>query len=124
MNTTFIDITVGAVIFAGGLTLTIRRFGTQNRLAYAIVAILTPLIAVVAVLRVFYLSAKGQVKMEPCPVGLERAEMLVERERQAMFGGPLRQPLFTASWKIAYERELEKDTERVQRIAQRYLSVA
>jgi hypothetical protein len=124
MNSPIIDLAVGATIFTVGLTLTIRRFGTQNRLAFTVAASLTPAIAVVAVLQLVYLIVRGKVKVEPCPVGLEDAEMAVERQRQLMFGGELRKPLYTASWQIAYERQLQRDTERVQRMARRCFSVA
>jgi hypothetical protein len=44
--------------------------------------------------------------------------------RQMLFGGPLREPSFTASWKRTYERHLQKDTRKVQQIAERYLAAA
>jgi hypothetical protein len=73
---------------------------------------------------VIFLQATGTLKMEPCPAGLEEAELIVERQRQIMFGGTLRKPTYAASWRFAYERVLQRDTDRVQRMARRYFGVA
>ena len=124
MSTVLVDIIVGTAIFILGIALTVHRFGTRNRIAFTVAAILAPLVAVVAMLRLLYLIARGRVALEPCPEGLEEAEKIVALQRQKMFGGPLRAATFTASWKTAYERELQKETERVQRVAERYLSIA
>ncbi len=124
MSTPWIDIAVGASIFVFGIGYTIRKFATQDRLAFTVVAILTPLAAVVAVFRLFYLICRGKAQCGPLPARLEEAEIIVEQQRQQMFGGEVRKPAFTRSWQRAYERELEMDTERLQKVARRFLAVA
>jgi hypothetical protein len=125
MSKAVIDAAVGIAIFIIGISLTIHKFGNRNRVALTAVAILSPLVAVFALFRVAVRIFSGKISVpDPCPPGLEFAEILVERQRQQMFGGPLREPSFATSWKRAYERELQKDTERVQRLAQRYLAIA
>jgi hypothetical protein len=124
MSTTLIDIAVGATIFALGIALTIRRYCSRDRLALTVVAVLMPLVAIIAVVRVAYLAATNNLRLKPCPEGFEEAERLVERRRQEMFGGKLRDTAMTASWQLAYERELQSETERVQRVALRYLAIA
>jgi hypothetical protein len=124
MSTTLIDMAVGATIFALGIGLTIRRYCDRDRAALTIVAVLTPLVAVIAVFRVAYLAATNNLRPRPCPEGFEEAERLVERRRQEMFGGKLREPAMTASWQLAYEYELQSETERVKRVALKYFAVA
>lgn len=124
MSTALIDMAVGATIFALGIGLTIRRYCGRDRLALTIVALLTPFVAIVAIFRVAYLAATSNLHLKPCPQGFEEAERLVERRRQEMFGGKLRDPAMTASWQLAYEYELQSETERVQRVALKYLAIA
>lgn len=124
MSSLLINITVGAVLFVGGISLTIKRYGTHDRLAFTVVAILSPIVAVFAVFRLLYLASRRQLKVDPCPPGLEDAERIVERERQRRFGGPLREPSLAKSWTTAYERELQKETDRVREVAQKYLVLA
>jgi hypothetical protein len=124
VSTALIDALVGIVIFVVGISLTVRKFGNHNRVAFAVVAILSPFVSLFAVFRVAYLALRGGLAVGECPPGLEEAERIVERQRQHMFGGPLREPSFTKSWRTAYERELQKDTELVQEVANKYLIVA
>jgi len=123
MSTALIDVAVGCCIFVLGLAVTIRKYGKNDRVAFTAVAVLTPLVAIFAVFRLLYLAAQNRVELDPCPPGLEEAEKIVALQRQQMFGGPLREPTFTASWQKAYERELQKETERVQRVAHKYLAL-
>ena len=124
MSTLLVNIAVGTAIFILGIAISVYRLGTRDRLAFTVVAIVAPFVAVIAMLRLFYLFARNRVTVDPCPEGLEEAEKIVALQRQKMFGGALRAASFTASWQMAYERELQKETEKVQRIAERYLSVA
>jgi hypothetical protein len=122
--TTLIDIAVGLVIFVVGLGLTVHKFGTQNRVAFTIAAVLTPVVAVFAIFQVVYLVVTGRTKVDPCPSGLDEAERLVEAHRHRMFGGDAREPSLANSWRRIYALELQKDSERVQRVANRYLAAA
>ena len=118
------SIAVGFAIFALGIALAVRKFGSQNRIAFMAVAIVTPFVAVFAVFRVITLAISGKASVEPCPMGLAEAESMVEHQRQQMFGGLLRTPSLTRTWQRAYERELRKDTGRVKDFAQRHFAVA
>jgi hypothetical protein len=89
-----------------------------------VAALATPIIAVVAVFYVVYARIVGKKVMTPCPLGLEEAERIVEQRRAQMFGGPVREPSMAASWRLAYQYELERETDRVQKMARRYLSPA
>ena len=124
MSSIVVNIAVGVTIFVLGIALTVRRFGSRDRVAFTVVAVLTPAVALFAMFRLAYLFLCNRVELDPCPQGLEEAEKIVEIQRQQMFGGALRESSFTASWQKAYERELQKETERVQRVAQRYFAVA
>lgn len=124
MSTALIDLSVAVVLYMLGITVTIMKFGKRNRAAFTAVAIVSPIIAMLSVFRVLYLFLRGNLKVDPCPAGLEEAENLVEIHRQQMFGGKLRTPTFATSWKVAYDRELQVETERAQKIAERYLVVA
>ena len=121
MSTVLIDVAVGLAIFILGIALTIRRFGGQDYPILVFSAILTPVLAVVAVFCVIYLAIRGKGMIDPCPEGLEEAEKIVEIHRQQMFGGPLRQPSIAVSWRRAYQLQLQRETKRVQSVARRYL---
>jgi len=121
MSRTSIDVIVTCLLFVSGVTWTVYTYAKRDRLAFAMVAILAPLLAVLSLIRVAYLVITSQVKIGPCPDGLAEAEVAVEQERQRLFGGDLRTPTLAASWQRAYELELQREAERVQRIAQRYL---
>lgn len=114
-----IDIAVIVVLFVSGMTWTVIRYGTKDRLAFTVVAVLSPVLAVFSVFSLIFLVITGKVKVGPCPVGLSEAEHLVEVERQRMFGGELREPSFALNWQRAYELELQREAESVQRIANR-----
>jgi hypothetical protein len=125
MSKTLIDLLVVLAIFAIGMALTVRRFAYRNRMALAVVAILSPAVVIIALIQtIFLVFSLKRPSVEPCPEGLEMAERLVEQHRQILFGGPLREPSFTAYWKRAYELHLQKDTQKVQQIAERYLTAA
>ena len=125
MNHTLIDLTVGFVLFGFGLGWTVFRYASRNRLAMAIAAVLSPLIAVIAVVFVLFNLVTGrELHIGPCPDGLPEAERLVEEERRKLFGGELREPSYSRSWQRAYELELQRELAGVQRIAQRVFAHA
>ena len=119
MSYILIDLAVGVLLFIVGISWTVIRYGTRDRLAFAIIASLSPLLAVLSVFRLIFLVLANKVQIGPCPPGLNEAEHLVEVERQRMFGGELRKPTFALNWQRAYELELQREAEGVERIAQR-----
>jgi len=121
MSTVAIDVIVGCVIFVLGIALTLRRFARQDYLVLTIAAIATPFIAVFAVFYVIYAMVARKKIIEPCPMGFEEAEKIVERRRQQMFGGALREPSMARDWRLAYQFELQRETDCVQKVARRYL---
>ena len=122
MSTVLVDVAVGAAIFIFGIALTIRRFGGSDYPIIIVCAVLTPILAVVAVFSLLYSAIRGNGEtIDPCPEGLEEAERIVETQRQRMFGGPVREPFIAASWKRAYQIQLQKETRQVQSVARRYL---
>lgn len=118
MNHLLVDTVVIAVLFTLGVGWTVARYAQRDRLAFTVVAVLSPIIAVCSVFSLIYLLIAGKVKIEPCPAGLSDAEHLVEVERQRLFGGDLREPSLSRNWQRAYEAELQREAERVQRVAQ------
>ena len=123
MSTVLVDVAVGVAIFILGIALTIRRFGGRDYLILSLCAVLTPFLAVVAFFSLLYLTLRGQQLVDPCPEGLEEAERIVEDQRQRMFGGPAREPFIAASWRRAYQLQLQKETRQVQSVARRYLVI-
>lgn len=122
MSHTFVDIIVVVVLFVLGIAWTVVRYGKAGeRVAFAVVAILSPLIAVFSVFNLIYLVCTRKVTVGPVPLGLPEAEHLVAEERQRMFGGKLREPTLTLRWQRAYELELQREVEGVERLAQRIL---
>jgi hypothetical protein len=121
MSRTVIDVMVTLALFVIGMGWTVFRYGKRDRLVFAVVAVLSPLIVFISIFRLLYLVLAQKIKIGPCPAGLSEAEQLVETERQRMFGGELREPTMARSWQRAYELELQYEAERVQRIAQRML---
>lgn len=122
MSRTVIDVIVIAILFILGISWTVARYGKSGeRLAFVLVAILSPIIAVFSFFSLIFSVCTGKVKVGPVPVGLEEAERMVAEERQRMFGGELREPTFTLRWQRAYEIELQRGVEGVERFAQRIL---
>jgi hypothetical protein len=120
MGHALIDTAVVLILFGFGIGWTIFRYGRRDRLAFAVVAILSPAIAVFALFMVLARLISGRpLQVGPCPNGLEEAELMVEEERQRLFGGDLRQPTYSRSWQRAYELELQRDATTVQQFAQR-----
>ena len=120
MTRSFIDIAVLAVLFTTGIAWTVTRYGEKGeRFAFAVVAVLSPLIILTSLVRFPFLVMKGSLKVGPCPVGLPEAERMVAEERQRMFGGELREPTLSRDWQRAYQLELQRQVEGVERIAQR-----
>lgn len=120
MSHTLIDIAVLLILFGFGIGWTVYRYGKRDRLAFAVVAVVSPVITVFALIVVLLRLCTGQkLQVKPCPDGLQDAERLVEEERQRMFGGELREPMYAKSWHRAYEAELQREAARVQRFAQR-----
>ena len=120
MSGTAIDVIVGLTLFVLGVSWTVYRYARHDRTALTIVAVLSPVIAVVAIVRLVYLAVTKRVTVGPCPVGLDDAERAVAIERQRLFGGELKEPSMAVSWKRAYQLELQQDTDRVQKVAERY----
>jgi hypothetical protein len=121
MSRTTIDIIVAILLFISGIAWTVGHYGKRDRVAFTIVAILSPALAVFALFRLLFLVVTRKVTVGPCPPGLTEAERMVEQERQRMFGGELRQPSFGLRWQRAYELELQREAEGVQRVATRVL---
>lgn len=120
MSTIVTDFAVGLAIFILGVAFTIRKFGGKDYPVLIICSVLTPVLALVAVISLVYSALRGRPIMDPCPEGLEEAERIVETQRQRMFGGPSREPYIAASWKRAYQLRLQKETRQVQSVARRY----
>jgi hypothetical protein len=122
MSRTLIDVIVILALFVLGISWTVLRYGKAGeRVAFAVVAILSPLIAVFSVFGLMYSIFTGKVNIGPVPMGLPEAERMVAQERQRMFGGELREPTLTLRWQRAYELELQREVEGVERFAQRIL---
>lgn len=121
MSKFWIDVMVAAAIFCIGLAVTIRKFAGADSLPTIIAAVLTPVLAPISLIWVIVMGLAGKLEVDPCPIGLEEAERAVEIERQKMFGGPLREPTISVSWRLAYQRQLERETEIVRDVARRYL---
>ena len=119
MSSTWLDIIVVLILFAVGMVWTAVRYGKRDRLAFAVVAVLSPFIVVAALFSVIFQVIRGKADVGPCPPGLAEAERLVEVERQRMFGGELRRSTFSLRWQRTYELELQREAESVKRIAQR-----
>jgi|SRR6185437_3518695 len=124
MSHLFIDVIVTFLLFAIGVAWTVFRYSTHDRLVFAAVAILSPVLAILSLLMLFVDALRGKIEVGPCPAGLSEAERMVEQERQRMFGGPLREPAFSLRWKRAYEMELQREAERVQRVAHKVFAHA
>lgn len=122
MSRLLIDIVVLAALFASGIVWTVTRYGSKGeRFAFAVVAVVSPLIVLVSVFRFPFLVLTGRLKVGPCPPGLPEAERMVAEERRRIFGGELREPTLSRDWQRAYELELQRQIEGVERIAQRVL---
>jgi hypothetical protein len=114
-----IDIAVILVLFVTGIAWTVIRYGKGERLAFTVVAVLSPVIAVFSIFSLLFLVITGKVKVGPCPAGLSEAEHMVQVERRRMFGGELREPSLALNWQRAYEIELQREAESIQRITHR-----
>lgn len=120
MGHALVNMAVVLILFCFGIGWTVYRYGRRNRLAFAVVAVVSPVIALVAFLVVIVrLLAGNRTQMGPCPDGLPEAERLVEEERQKLFGGDLREPAYSKYWQRAYEIELQREAAKVQSIAQK-----
>lgn len=112
-----LDISVIGILFICGMAWTVTRFAQHDRLAFIFVAVLSPVLACVSFFVVLYQIVTGDVKVGPCPPGLDLAERAVAVERQRMFGGELVEPVISARWSRAYQMELQREAERVKRVA-------
>ena len=121
---TLVNILAGSLIYTVGIVYTIQRFAKRDRLVTTVVALLAPLLAAISFVRFVLLLARGRLVIDPCPPNLEEAESRVSKKYQQMFGGELRSPRLSATWKKVYERELQRDLDKVQTVALRYLAVA
>jgi hypothetical protein len=115
-----IDTLSGLILFVAGMGWTVSRYAKRDRAAFAVVAVLSPLLAIIAAISLaIQLILNIETRVGPCPDGLEEAEQLVEEERQHMFGGELRKPTYARSWQRAYELELQREASKVKNFAQK-----
>jgi hypothetical protein len=121
MSVFWIDFFVVAVIFCLGISVMVSKYAGSDHIPTTIAAIMIPVLIPIAIVWVLWNILSGKAIVDPCPAGLEEAERAVEIERQKMFGGPMREPFISISWKYAYQRQLEKETERVRAMARKYL---
>ena len=56
---------------------------------------------------------------QPCPEGLEEAELLVEQHQQRLFGGQIKHSTYATDWKRAYAQTLQKAEAHVERATHR-----
>ncbi|MGI4829441.1 MAG: hypothetical protein ACRYFU_14785 [Janthinobacterium lividum] len=111
-------------IYVFGTALLIWRFSTKDRGPSIVVSMLVPFLFVVSFIEmiVSVLLRRNQA-IGPCPVGLDEAELLVERQRQKMFGGDSEIPHLASDWAKLYQMTVESEAERVQAFARRMLTV-
>lgn len=122
MHHALIDTVAGIILFMAGIGWTVSRYAKRDRVAFAVIAMLSPVIAVAAAVSLLiHLTFDLDTHVGPCPDGLEEAEILVAEERQRMFGGDLRKPTYARSWQRAYECELQREAAGIKRLAQRIL---
>lgn len=122
MSHALIDTIVGIVLFSVGMGWTVFRYAARDKVAFALIAILSPFIVVISAVRLLYLLIRmKRPQVGPCPEGLTEAERLVEEQRQRMFGGELREPTFARSWQRAYELELQLEASKIKRGVQKVL---
>jgi hypothetical protein len=115
--------TYGVYLF--GTSLLIWRYGSKDRGPAIIVAAVVPFLFVATFLKLTVLAMlRRSPAMGPCPEGLSDAEIVVERNRQRMFGGEPLKPTFASDWARLYEKTVEAEAERVQAFARRVLSLA
>jgi hypothetical protein len=111
-----VNVIVTLSLFTIGIAWTVFRFGTRERVAFTVIAVISPLLMVISAFMLVFDIVRGELReVGPCPAGLTEAERLVEEERQRMYGGPLREPSFSLRWQRAYEAELQRGAERVRR---------
>lgn len=109
-------IIVTLALFTVGISWTVFRYSRRERVAFMVIAIISPVLMVVSAFMLLVDVLRGNLpEVGPCPVGLTEAERLVEEERQRMFGGQLREPTFSLRWQRAYEAELQRGAETVRR---------
>jgi hypothetical protein len=107
-------------LYAFGATVLIWRHATKDRGPTVVVAWLAPALMIAAFIEgTFRLLFRKRPKVRPCPVGLDEAELVVEKRRQKMFGGELSHPHFASDWARLYGVTLEEEAERVQKIARK-----
>lgn len=107
---------VTLALFTVGISWTVFRYSTRERVAFTVIAVVSPVLMVISVFMLLFDVLRGKIpEVGPCPAGLSDAERLVEEERQRMFGGPLREPSFSQRWQRAYELELQRGAETVRR---------
>lgn len=112
-------------VYALSAAIVIWRYGKQDRIPFIVIAWLMPLLLVVSFLHFTLLLIFGnRPRIKPCPVGLEEAEKLVERNRREMFGGDPIEPHFATDWALLYRMTLEKEAQTVQTLARRVLAVS
>jgi hypothetical protein len=122
-----IEVVTIYAVYVFGTSLLVWRFGTRGngRGPSIVVAAVAPALFVVGLLELMFLVAMGRrPRIDPCPDGLDEAELIVEAKRQEMFGGEPIKPHFASDWAKLYSKTVEHEAERVQAFARRVLSVA
>jgi|SRR5579863_2438290 len=93
---------VGSVVFAST---------KKNRISLSALAGLMPLAFVFSVVRAFADLITGRMdSAEPCPARLEQAELLVEKTRASLFGGPVGRPSLAPMLEARYRMYLGQST--------------
>src|SRR5712664_4787693 len=90
-------------VYVFGATVLIWRYIAKDRGPTIVVAWLMPALLIAAFIEgTFRLLFRKRPRVRPCPVGLDQAELAVEKRRQKMFGGDLSQPHFASDWARLY----------------------
>ncbi len=120
-----IEILTIYVVYLFGTALLIWRYGKKDRAPSIVVAGVAPILFVASFVELIFLAVIGKSRqISPCPDGLSDAELLVERQRQQMFGGSPIEPHFASDWSRLYAKTVEIEAERVQAFARRVFTLA
>lgn len=120
-----IEVSTIYAIYLFGTSLLIWRYGGKDRAPNIVVAWVVPVIVVASFIEfIFHALFRKALSIRPCPIGLDEAELIVERHRQQMFGGKPIEPHFASDWARLYASAVEQETEKVQKFARKVLSFA
>ena len=99
------------------LTVSVMVLSAQrrDRVPALFVAVGFPIVVVLAVVHAIFRGR--ELKIGPCPHGLEEAEALIERKRQVMFNrGPV-EPTIAKTWRRRYAMSLELQAQKARRLS-------